>query len=485
MGLIFLSSCSSRFNTAETELASKIEENLGCQNFRSEVFNSLYGFINTQESSPSAEGTTVKLKQKILEMPIKDLKVKQDLANAVVSLYNLLNAETVKNFKLNSETDHLQTLIQLEFENSSTQLHKKMNSQIQKAFAKVVSLASEADISCQNPVENRPQPPLPVEPTPIPNDVNNDISRAYYGALFTFATAYQTCESLNLLPIDKSTQNVVGVQLGEKNGQGYRREYGNIRQIASTHYYIKDMNYSSGCFPLNQKPLVYDYGGQPAVDVKNNLINFFANSGSGGKALGIDCSAFVSSALATAGLKYTPEINNKPIYIRQSSSNFIDPKTSNWKCFDRISVSPNQSIVSGDIMAINGHVVMIDQAGSDPFGIKKMTTLKQCENLDVVNFDFTIMQSSPSKGSIGINRYRANDYLPEAGRAMQEGFLKYAKAACTAWVESKKYTPAYSSVGIIRHKGTPECLDHRVQLTSESCIRDCEQLKNIGNNIKH
>ena len=126
-------------------------------------------------------------------------------------------------------------------------------------------------------------------------------------------------------------------------------------------------------------------------------------------------------------------------------------------------------------MAINGHVVMIDEAGEDPFGIKNISSKKDCENLSHQNFNFTILQSSPTKGSIGINRYVARDYLSES-LGMQAKFLLYAKTACYAQVDQKNYAFNDMSTGIIRHKGTPECKAPRVELVNEACINQCPEL---------
>jgi hypothetical protein len=119
---------------------------------------------------------------------------------------------------------------------------------------------------------------------------------------------------------------------------------------------------------------------------------------------------------------------------------------------------------------------MVDEVGEDPFGIRSVTSRNQCDHLSAQNFDFTIMQSSPSKGSIGINRYQVKDYLKEPGEKMVNGFLKYAKAACQAKIDSANYRLEDSAVGIIRHKGTPECRDRRIQLANEACVSQCPEL---------
>ena len=111
----------------------------------------------------------------------------------------------------------------------------------------------------------------------------------------------------------------------------------------------------------------------------------------------------------------------------------------------------------------------------DPFGIKNIVSKKDCENLSHRNFNFSVLQSSPSKESIGINRYAARDYLSESA-TMKAKFLLYAKTACYAYVDQKNYAFNDLSTGIIRHKGTSECKASRVELVNEACISQCPEL---------
>ena len=230
--------------------------------------------------------------------------------------------------------------------------------------------------------------------------------------------------------------------------------------------------YKGVCFA---QPLIYDYGGEPSV--ANNTLNFFQNAGDGSKTtLGIDCSAYVSSAIAAAGFRYKPGVDNKAVFVRQNSAKFISAKNSGFTCFDNITLTPSETIKPGDIAGVHGHVVMVDKVSADPFGIKKLSNISQCANISIDNFDFTISQSSPEKNGMGINKFIAKDYLAAKSfdGKMRVLFTEMAKAQCQAYFGNKMVKPLNTEWGIIRHNGKPECLAPRIQMVSQSCVSQCQ-----------
>ena len=461
--------CSNKLETAQKDLSQHIEDNLACKNFRSELFNSFYQYVDLQKSLPSAQNIGDHLAEllKQRKIPAGKEHLRNELAAEIKTLTALMTTDISEHLRPADSQEHLQKIIELEFEDISSDENVFLNKKMQQSLVRIDRLAQQMDLTCTAPETTTPAlPPLPVS--------QNIPSLSLLGGHLAMATAYQSCHSLRLPAMTTSTEDVQGVIRTTKvDNVGYRREYGDLSLIQKTHYYLQGGSYGGACQSILSQPMIYDYGGQPVV--LSQKINFFVNSG-GGSALGIDCSAFISSALATAGLPYSSKIDNKPIFIRQNSAKFINPKTAGWNCFDRISLTPSQSIFPGDIMAIRGHVVMIDETSNDPFGIKNIVSRKDCEQLSYQNFNFIVLQSSPSKGSIGINRYQARDYLAES-TGMRSSFLAYAKMACYSQVDKRNYSLIDNSAGIIRHKGTRECKASRVELTHEACINQCPELK--------
>jgi hypothetical protein len=145
-------------------------------------------------------------------------------------------------------------------------------------------------------------------------------------------------------------------------------------------------------------------------------------------------------------------------------------------CFDYIPVSGTKTIEPGDIAAFTGHTLMVGKIGTDPLGVKSVSNLAECESLTNEDFDFEVWQSSPDHSGIGINRYKANEWLRFGSPTMKSGFINYAKQACRARFSGTTVKPRLTNFSIIRHKGTPECRSNRIKLAAESCIKDCSQL---------
>ena len=118
---------------------------------------------------------------------------------------------------------------------------------------------------------------------------------------------------------------------------------------------------------------------------------------------------------------------------------------------------PKQSILAGDIVGVNGHVVVVDRIGKDPFGLSAIKKVGDCANLNYKNFDIDVAQSSPSKNGIGINKYKISDYLDETTK-MRIAFLDMGEQACLSKFQNINIKPKVSAWGFLRHKQTPEFL---------------------------
>ena len=52
-------------------------------------------------------------------------------------------------------------------------------------------------------------------------------------------------------------------------------------------------------------------------------------------------------------------------------------------------------------------------------------------------------------------------------------FLDMAKASCQAAFTLKTVTPSFQGYGIIRHKGTSECMATKATLARQACVSAC------------
>jgi hypothetical protein len=260
---------------------------------------------------------------------------------------------------------------------------------------------------------------------------------------------------------------------------GILRHYGDLNAIDNSHYYIHNMSQpNNSCAAVKNHPPIYDFGGKPYTTstLATTLNMQRADGGSGSEVFGVDCSGFVFSSLVSAGLHIVdPGKDIKATMVLGTpAAAFKEPQSNHLGCMAKIAITSTQTLQPGDVIATTGHVIMVDTVGADPFGIAKAKTASDCSKLTYGGFDFSVTQSSPSKGSIGINRYVAKDYLATSG-TMASGLTAYAQALCRT-----KFGLAASlnspNMSVVRHKKTPECRMPEFTLTGQECVSACPVL---------
>ncbi len=464
--LIAFSSCMK--NNSAIELSSqKVADNIACGTFKSSVFNSMYDYLESEKSAPSVIEFTQSLNEKLepifIKNKVESSEKKNQLKNELAKLYEFLVEDSKKIMQRKTNLEHIQTLIELEMEDVSTKTNVTMNASLKTQLDKVNDVVQSMDLQCEQPDINTDLEQPSANSSKMTNGVDN-----------VFVTAYQSCQALDVPEVNRSTANVQGITSAgtHTDGVGSKRFVTDLKKVQQTHPYIKAAGDGSvkGCYNVRNNPLIYDYGGKPSST--GNVLNFFKDFGSGTSVLGIDCSGYVASAAAAAGLLYSPSLENKAIYTNQQAVKYINAKTSGFKCYKNVTMTATSNIKPGDIVGVKGHVVVVDKTGLDPFGLKKLNSISDCEKIDFNNFDFLISQSSPTKNGLGINKYVIKDYLPESTK-MRAAFLGLAKASCQAYFTNKTVAATTSEWGAIRHLGTSQCVAPKIQMANQSCVSQC------------
>ena len=304
------------------------------------------------------------------------------------------------------------------------------------------------------------------------------------GARFAMAVAYQSCDVLKFDPMSEDSEEVSGIKIVGKhpNGVGDQFVISDLKSVLNTHYYWKNLDRpsSDSCRDLRQKPLIYDYGGKPSISSTDaKYLNFFKDAGSGTAELGIDCSGFVFSAMASVGARFSAnqKISGKLVNSYNAYS-FKEISKSGLTCFNEVSYANRQPLQAGDIIASSYHVVIVDWSDSDPFGIDKIRRMQDCNSIKAGDFKFTFIHSAPFKNGVGINRVRGGDYIQD-NFWFSIGMLSYAKSVCKNRFDPESHDSDLiegiigPTVKIIRHKDTPECRDKPVRLEGQQCVERC------------
>lgn len=299
---------------------------------------------------------------------------------------------------------------------------------------------------------------------------------AVVGLRKAFATAYQSCESLQIKPMNRSIADVEGV---ENNGRypgsqtGHYIKITDPKAVARTHYYIREYRPTPGCVNVQNYPMVYDFGGKP--NTKEGDLNYWKTSSGGSPGLGIDCSGFVFTSLAVGGLRLKSGKALRPLEVEQYPARmYVHPDQSGFSCLEPKKVGISGTLKPGDILASDYHVAMVESIGADPFGLKKHPS---CFNITYRDFDFVIAQSSPDQNNVGINKYEAREYLAEFSTVLfRWGLERYAKDACEAQRKRIDVVPYVKYFGISEHKMTPSCRQPALALRGQSCIQACPEI---------
>lgn len=473
-----VSGCGSGFQAAKT-IASQSLDGIGCPTSQSKMWDSFHTIVEQQISLPDSQSLRQALleagEQKNLSGPQFEAYVDafiEHYTTTVQGIEERVNPQDILTWK--------KALAEAEVGVRITSEQSEFQDRVQKTLSELAERERQLQAACANP-----EPPPSTNPPAPAGTIWEQLKSAQpevTGILKTFATAYQSCDVLALQPMTASTPSVQGIVItGDHPAGGKRRDISSVAQVNSSHYYINGQRLAkNSCFEVRNSPLIYDFGGKPFTTASQpQVLDMFKNGGSGTSVLGIDCSAFVFTSLALAGLKMDPDpqkVLKADLVHGIPSTAFKEPQSNGLRCMAKISVTANQSILPGDIIAISGHVNIVDQVGKDPFGIARAKSLSECTatTLSYTGFDFVIAQSSPSKGGIGINRYLAKNYLAESS-TYRNGLTQYAIAACRARFGGSA-TVNSPSLSVVRHKRTPECRATPLTANRQDCVDSCRAL---------
>jgi len=470
----------------QASFTDRVRRSLACPNFSDEFYDGLYAFLLGKQALPPTEIMSAGFGQMLAHPRLKIMsRAHSDrMLKALTELYDLVAIEVPHRtaddpHDVNSQ---LEAIAALEMGDRLSPEKSHLQDLALAKLAEVETLAREA-----LPAVNCP-PSEQAEQTGGANEAPSALfeswrvtqSAAVYGALKTFATAYQSCSAAQRPALSRRSREIAGIEVfgHHPDGIGLKRRVADIDALIASHPYLSRAQPppSDACFPVLSRPLIYDYGGKPLASTEGSpILDLFTDAGTGTDVLGVDCSGFVYTSFAAAGLKLKKSGRLKASGVfGVRAAMWREPQDNGLTCFNHASFTAARSLQPGDILASQGHVVMIDSVGRDPFGIARFKRASDCRraNMSLARFDFTVLQSAPVNGGIGIDRYRASDYLPDEG-AMAEALLQNAVDACLAKTRRKTVTARASSASLVRHLGTANCKDRPVKLNRQACLAAC------------
>ncbi len=489
--VIFLfAACEQSYSPAK--IADRATNASSCVEYETYFHDLVQSSVEETGSVASVDEVLKELNKNISTLSLGE-KTNEKLSKSFKTYYSRVE-EVVS--KSGSKEDTLKALGQLEF---GLHPNKALQKDYSEGLKEFKSLAAKSFTSCEKPSDapggadnnqSSVEPPV-TPPTTVPDEQPTvptpnlpffeelklkTANLSQYGALKSFSIAYQSCEAINIDALDLASENLKGVSVvgRHSSGRGNKREITNITQVRRTHHYIKNYRKpAANCVDSTINPLIYDFGGKPYASSSLNTLNFFKNAGSGSKELGVDCSGYIFAGLMSAGLKLAP---NKPLRARNvfaiPARAYKNPGSS-MSCIQKVKAGKGTLLKSGDIFASNGHIFFINIVGNDPLGVEAALKNKSCSSISYRDFDFTILQSSPSKSALGMNHMDAASYLKNSS-SMRRGFEKFARLDCANKEKGRLSTPSISEASLVRHKMTADCVTEKVmELNNQSCVERC------------
>lgn len=489
--------------SAGRSLADNSGNAIGCESFQQTFWDEMDQIALDDRQYPTEDAMRAEFDRALAEGRLSKLSTadRDRLSEALTDLYRTLTVDAVRDLRVNAgaKEEILGLITSVAIGDRTTPEKSALQDTVVAKFQAIERLAKSVDTtelpacSGATPPSGGTTPPTTgaspspgspkATPTPAPSTQFSQWKAtrhpAVYGGLKTFATSYQSCEVGSSRALDKGVPNVQGIVIvgTASDGIGSLREIRDVNALVRSHPYLSSYTKpKTSCYDVTANPLIYDYGGRPLV-TSVGTFDFFKNSG-GTKVLGTDCSGYVYMALATAGLRIKTSTKMKASTIYGITSRlFVEPQSNGLTCLDHAKFKGRDTLRPGDIVAKPGHVFLIETVGQDPFGIAGITRVEDCklENMSHERFDFTILQSSPSKEGIGIHRAAIKDYIPESPQ-MLAGLLDHAVNACKAKFSTASTTSRSSSAAntsIVRHSGSTACKDAQIVMERESCVSSC------------
>ena len=446
----------------EVALVEAQKQALGCAQFETHFWDALDSFLVNEKRVPEVSA----MKDQVESFYGKGF-ISAEAKDAWLGILQTLFEDAPQKDRLDSASRFRMFFAAMEVGDESTEERKGFKTKI---FSQMKILKESAPAkNCITAAENKILPKAFGTPS-------SERSLAEKGMRWLFATAYQSCQAVQKPAMNAESADIKGIldQGFHHDGIGHKRTISDRSAFFASHYYYQDSAQGPLCRNQKEVPLIYDYGGKPfSKDGSETSLDLFTDDGTGTEALGIDCAAAIFSATATAGLRLSPDV---PLRARNvlgvNSRMFKNPEINGLECYQHIQLNATSSIQSGDIAAVNGHVLMVGEVGKDPLGVQMIKNKKECDQISAENFNFQIWQSSTQKGGIGLNHIEANAYLKDAPK-MREGFETYAKEFCQLRFDKKEMKPQLEKFSLIRHLGTSQCLSQRISLKGEECVQDC------------
>ena len=466
----------------ESQVFDSMFEQAGCSDFQVHAWDFIYK-LAAMKDTPIYHDLKEKIRKRVMKL-MKFHPASKKNINSFAMRFTEIYALVVEFIQDHREENVESILVQIEYGDSDSTLD--YGEFVDRLQAQLTRLDEEAKLLNKGCGGGDAEPPVPEEL--FPGDIRWDIewfktmrqtsNLVAYGAKKVMSTAYQSCQVLDLPPMSER-HPTRGLRVVRRQGRrGYLRAISNQEALNRSHYYLSQIEVpdASQCVNIHRTPVLYNYGGKPKTT--KDSIDLFQNKGgrNSSSLLGVDCSGFVTTALASAGLRLRVGVPIRPSHIYQVSSWLLKkPKIKNFSCLKKQTLSDDNPLQPGDIISSNTHVIIVDEVDEDPFGIQSIRQSSGChsKNIRDSRFQFRIIQSSSNNNAVGINRMDMSGAASRM-RSIQRGLKRTASRLCYSRFGVQAHRDI-QEISILRHDSdNPKCREKEIHLKHQECLKFCE-----------
>ncbi|HWU44999.1 MAG TPA: hypothetical protein VN132_16215, partial [Bdellovibrio sp.] len=270
--------CAPQFHSAVQNIASNTGQDIACksQKLETHLWDGLKTYLLEQKEIPSSEEVKNAMHAQIAQLAQENPGLtKNDVANLNQNLDSLIESllqEAPTGERVETSQQMLGLLSAIDVGDRSTTFRSYIQDRVRGNFAKLTQTVQSYDLNCQTPEVTTPTSDSStntVQTTPLSDDYEHQktqalsagIAPAVFGERWAFATAYQSCQSLETKALTAQTPFIQGIVITGKHpdGIGNKRMIGSLPEVQATHPYIVS-SYGSSCFSVRDNPLIYDYG---------------------------------------------------------------------------------------------------------------------------------------------------------------------------------------------------------------------------------
>ncbi|MDE0518238.1 MAG: hypothetical protein OXH36_01585 [Bdellovibrionales bacterium] len=154
---------------------------------------------------------------------------------------------------------------------------------------------------------------------------------------------------------------------------------------------------------------------------------------------------------------------------------FKNARRNKLSCLQQQDILPGNPIQSGDIIASNSHVFIVEFTGVDPLNLESFRNSNECHSSQITRKDlnFTVIQSSAHNNGVGINRMHIRDAI-DGLTTLTRGLKKTVSRACYHKFGIKAHDNI-NEISILRHAShVSACRDREIYLENQECLKSCE-----------